>query len=100
MKPALTPARAARAVAAAGQVFEVPPREIIGRLRLPAIVRARQALTAALYQTCATSYPQLGQLLNRDHTTVLYSVRVARQAAATDPDYAERLACIVDACRA
>lgn len=100
MKPALTPDRVARATLAAARAFEVPPREIIGRCRLSSVVRARQALACALYQVYETSYPQLGDLLNRDHTTVLYSVRAAKHDADADPDYAERLARIVAACRA
>lgn len=100
MKPTLTPDRVAHAVLAAARAFEVPPREIIGRCRYHTIVRARQALTVALYDSYATSYPQLGRLLNRDNSTLICSVRKARLNAAADPDYAERLARIVDACRA
>lgn len=100
MKPAITPDRVARAALAAARAFEVPPREIIGRLRFRAVVRARQALTCALYQAYQTSYPQLGQLLNRDNSTLIYSVRKAKRDAAADPDYAERLARIVAACQA
>ena len=100
MKPALTPDRIARATLAASRAFEVPPRAIISRRRLPTIARARQALYAALYRACETSYPQLGRLLNRDHTTVLYGVREAEADAAADPDYAERSARVVAACQA
>jgi chromosomal replication initiation ATPase DnaA len=100
MKPALTPDRIAHAVVAAGRAFEVAPRAIISRRRLPSITRARMALYAALYRACETSYPQIGRLLNRDHTTVLYGVREAERDAAADPDYAARLARIVEACRA
>lgn len=100
MKPALTPERVAHAVLAASRAFEVPPRAIISRRRQPDIVLARQALTAALYQAYQTSYPQLGRLLNRDNSTLIYSVRKARRDAAADPDYAERLARIVAACQA
>lgn len=99
MKPALTPDRIARAAVAAGRAFEVSPRAVISRLRLPAVVRARQALYAALYRTCESSYPQIGRLLKRDHTTVLYGVREAEADAATDPDYADRLARVMEACR-
>jgi chromosomal replication initiation ATPase DnaA len=100
MRPALTPERIARAAQAAGRAFEISPHAIIGRRRLPAIVRARLALYAALYRVCETSYPQLGRLLNRDHSTILYGVREAERDAATDPDFAAALACVMEACRA
>ena len=99
MKPTLTPKRVARAVVAASRAFEVPPRDIIGRLRFRDVVRARQALTCALYQAYETSYPQLGRLLNRDNSTLIHSVRKARGDADADPDYADRLARIIAACQ-
>lgn len=97
MRPALTPERIARAALAAGRAFDVPPRTIIGRRRLPAIVRARLALYAALYRACETSYKQIGRLLNRDHTTVLYGVREAERDAAADPEFAAALAQVIAA---
>lgn len=99
MKPALTPARIAHATQVASAAFEVPIRALIGRQRQKPIARARLALYAGLYRGCETSYPEIGQLLERDHTTVLYGVREAEAEAAADPDYAERLARIVAACQ-
>jgi chromosomal replication initiation ATPase DnaA len=98
MKPSLTATRLDRAITTAAQVFAVPRPELIGRCRIVPVARARLALYAALYQACETSYPELGSRLNRHHTTVLAGVRKAEHEAAADPDYAERLTCIVAAC--
>jgi chromosomal replication initiation ATPase DnaA len=100
MKPPLTATRLDRAITTAAQAFAVPRREITSRCRLAPIARARLALYAALYQACATSYPELGARLGRHYTTVLSGVREAERAAGADPDYAERLARIVAACEA
>lgn len=99
MRPALTPERMARATLAASHAFEVPIRAITSRLRQPPIARARLALYAALYRTCETSYPELGRLLDRDHTTVLYGVREAEREAASDPEFAAALVRIMEALR-
>lgn len=92
MKPALTADRIQQAAEAAARAFEVPAREILGRCRIPAVTRARQALYAALYDACETSYPELAWRLQRDHTTLLYGVRKARALADSDSDYAAALA--------
>lgn len=100
MKPTLTPERIASATTTASRAFEIPIRALLGRGRQKSIARARLALYAGLYRACETSYPEIGRLLKRDHTTVLYGVREAEAAAVADPDYAERLARIVAACQA
>lgn len=90
MKPALTQSRIDRAIDAAAQAFEVPPREIAGRCNVRSVSRARQALWAALYGVCETSYPELAWKLQRNSSTILVGVRAAERASA-DPDYADRV---------
>lgn len=97
MRPALTPERIDRAVTAAAAAFEIPRREVVGRCRLPAVVRARHALYAALYRVCETSYPELSRYLRRDNTTILYGHRKAEALADRDADYADRMARIMAA---
>lgn len=97
MKPALTAERIERAAQTAARVFEVPAREVLSRLRVPSVARARMALYAALYDACETSYPELAWRLHRDHTTLLHGIRRAREWAATDPDYADRVRLIMAA---
>jgi chromosomal replication initiation ATPase DnaA len=92
MKPALTTERLARAADITAKVFEVPHRELLSYLRIPAVTRARQAMYAAIYDACETSYPEMARRLNRDHTTLVYGVKRAREMAADDSDYAVALA--------
>jgi hypothetical protein len=47
---------------------------LLGRCRTASVARAREELYAALRKT-ALSYPEVGYLVDRDHTTVLYAVR-------------------------
>jgi chromosomal replication initiation ATPase DnaA len=91
MRPALTPARVASAIVEAAAAFEVPARELTGRCRLPRVAHARQALYAALYTSCETSYPELAAALHRDHTTLIYGCKRAALLAARDHDYAAAL---------
>jgi len=92
MKPSLTTERIERGVQEAARVFEVPHREILSKIRVPSITRARMALYAAIYDACQTSYPEMAWRLQRDHTTLLHGVKRARQMAEDDSEYAVALA--------
>jgi chromosomal replication initiation ATPase DnaA len=92
MRPALTSERVTRAADEAAKVFEVPQREILGRLRIPSVARARQAMYAALYDGCQTSYTEMAWRLDRDHSTLVYGVKRARALAADDSEFAVALA--------
>lgn len=92
MKPALTLERVTRAASEAARVFEVPQREILGRVRVPSVSRARQAVYAALYDGCQTSYQEMAWRLDRDHSTLVYGVKRAREMAEDDTDFAAALA--------
>jgi chromosomal replication initiation ATPase DnaA len=88
MRPALTLERVTRAADEAAKVFEVPTREILGRLRIPSVARARQAMYAAIYDACETSYKEMAWRLDRDHSTLVYGVKRARAMAADDSEFA------------
>lgn len=60
-------------------VHSVEPREILGESRCKAIAHIRQEVMWLLKQEDRWSLPQIGQFLNRDHTSVLHGVR-AHQA--------------------
>ena len=92
MKPALTSERVTRATDITAKVFEVPQREILSYIRIPSVTRARQAMYAAIYDACETSYPEMARRLGRDHTTLVYGVKRAREMAAADSEYAVALA--------
>lgn len=99
MKPALTTERIERAVQEVARIFEVPHREILSKIRVPSITRARLALYAAIYDGCQTSYPEMAWHLQRDHTTLVYGVKRARAMAADDSEYAVALARVRDVVR-
>lgn len=88
MRPALTTERIERGVQEAARVFEVAHREILSKVRVPSVTRARLALYAAIYDGCQTSYPEMAWRLKRDHTTLVYGVKRARAMADDDPEYA------------
>ncbi len=92
MKPSLTSERIERGVQEAAKVFEVPHREILSKVRVPSITRARMALYAAIYDACQTSYPEMAWRLKRDHTTLIHGVKRARAMAEDDNEYAVALA--------
>lgn len=91
MKPALTMTRISRVLDAAAQVFDVPRRAIAGNSRTRGAARARQAVYAALYFGCHTSFADVGKALGRDHSTVIYGVQQAEALSKWDEDYAAAL---------
>lgn len=97
MKPSLTPARILSAIETASKVFEVPRKEIVSRNRMARVSEARQAVYAALYRSCATSLPEIGQTFRRDHTTIAYGIRRIEARARADRDYETALVQIAQA---
>lgn len=54
--------------------------EMLGRRRTTQIVRARQEFYVALRRK-GFSYPEIGRIVGRDHTTVLHACRGLRVAS-------------------
>lgn len=48
---------------------------MLGRSQSPRVVAARQELWATLRCCLRMSYPEIGRLTSRDHTTVMHGVR-------------------------
>ena len=57
------------------EVSGVPLERLLGRDRHKSVARARVHLYAVLRET-GLSYPQIGQILDRDHTTVLKQLQL------------------------
>lgn len=53
---------------------DIPTENLRGRSRRADIVRARHAAMYAVRQHTDLSYPAIGRLFNRDHTTVIHAV--------------------------
>lgn len=52
--------------------------EVLSASRHPRIVRARHRLWMILRDTLDLSYPELGALFDRDHTTIMSGVKKCR----------------------
>lgn len=63
--------------------YGMKPALILGRSRQPNVVRARQEAAWEL-RKLNLSYPQIGAVLDRDHTTVMAAVRKV-EAQRTQP---------------
>ena len=58
------------------EYFSLPPEEITGSKRKPALVFARQTAMYLCREILGTSYPVLGQIFEgKDHSTVIYSIK-------------------------
>lgn len=77
------------------ELFCVHQRDLLGDYRFRFVARARQALYLALRRR-GWSYHRIGQLLNRDHSTVMYGVQIALEIERRDPEYARKVALITD----
>lgn len=72
--------------------FHVPVATLRSRSRQRGVARARQVAMYLARKLTGASYPALGRLFNRHHTSVLTSVRRATQALATDQAFATTVA--------
>jgi transposase len=59
--------------------YSVSTQAVLGVRRSSDVVKPRQVLMALAYRNTRLSYPQIGERLSRDHTTVLHGVRVAQE---------------------
>lgn len=67
-----------RVLAAVAKEFATSAPQILSARRDRGIVRARQALCYILRERLNWTLGEIGNFVNRDHTTVLYAVRQAR----------------------
>lgn len=73
----------------AAEIFGVEPAALTGRSRSQHVAWARQALMWALPQRYAgLSSLEIGRLLHKDHSTVLYGQEAAERRRESDPRYA------------
>ena len=77
-------------VAHAADLFGIAMRDILSNRRALPYCKARWALMRALRDGRECSLPHIGEVLNRDHTTIMHGLTRAQELYATDPDYAEK----------
>lgn len=71
--------------------FEVPAAEIRGRRKTQRVAWARQAAMWMMRERLGVSFPRIGQLLRRDHSTVQHGVRAMAARIAADADVAQAM---------
>jgi chromosomal replication initiator protein len=71
-------------LAIAAEAFDISPEEILGRAQPQRIARARHAFVFVARNTLAESFPRIGRVLGRDHTTVISSLRRAEALIVRD----------------
>lgn len=72
------------------ELFDLDPKDLIGRKRKRSVTRARFALYAALRQR-GWSYPAIGKFIGRDHATIIHGVRKADYLMEHDRSYEEKI---------
>jgi chromosomal replication initiation ATPase DnaA len=81
-------------VSATSFMFGVDRVDLFGSNRTARVAEARQVLAWALRQA-NWSLESIGDFLHRDHTTIMYAVRVVERKAERSARFAERLAVLV-----
>jgi hypothetical protein len=75
--------------------FGVSVDAVIGRSRLMPIVRARQVSAYLIHENTKLSYPRIGGVLGRDHTTILHACRVVSDCSPVLLEAAAKVAAAV-----
>ena len=76
-------------------MFCVHPRDLIGPYRFKFLMLPRFALSKALRMRGWT-LPEIGRLMNRDHTTIIYQVKEAEYFMGRDPEYAAKIKALAE----
>ena len=77
-------------VANVARVFSVPTRHIVSRSNLKEYARPRLALYWLGRERFGYSYPQIGRILHRDHSTVVDGYRRAMKLREDDELFRDR----------
>lgn len=78
------------------RTFGLTKEEIAGRARKQPIVRARHAFCLAARKLTDTPLTGIGAMVNRDHTTVMHSIKAAEILAEADAVFGDRITQIFD----
>lgn len=82
-------------LAKASAIMGVSVESILSKDRHRKIAHARQAVAYTLRLVKGTSYPQIGRVLKRDHSTVMHAANVCGDRAARGGEFAGQLAQLV-----
>lgn len=80
-------ARVADIITLAAEMAAIDRKVLVGRSRFRRVVRVRQACML-LARENGHSYPTIGRMFDRDHSTIIHGCEVAEDYTARDPVYA------------
>lgn len=81
--------KAARIITESANHFGLTTADLTGRDRHLTVVRARHIAMTIVRDKLGMSYPQIGELFGRDHTTVLTAVKFAVIERERSPAWAD-----------
>ncbi len=67
--------------------FEISPEKILSKSRKAEVVKARKIFQFILRRHCKLTYEEIGRKTNRDHSSVIYSVRKIDEKSQQSPVY-------------
>lgn len=76
----------------AADFFGVPVAELTGRNRSAKIALPRQIVMYVMREELGASLPQIGQILDRDHTTVIHGIERVMTEMERDPNLVQTIA--------
>jgi chromosomal replication initiation ATPase DnaA len=62
-------------IIAASRISEVSTADILSARRMKHITLVRHIVYKLTYELCPYSFPQMGRMLNRDHTTIISGIK-------------------------
>lgn len=78
------------------QVFNLNEGDLECKRRFSALARPRQAAYLACQQLTTASFPRIGRHFGyRDHTTIMYGVKKARERMTADEQYAAQVEAVI-----
>ena len=83
-------------VVTTGQFTGITPDQILSERREPTWVEARHIVCFLSVQLTGYSYPKIGHILSRDHTTIIYGNKKIQEKIKTDPELRDLVGRIVD----
>ena len=74
--------------AAVYKKYDISRDDLVGKKRTKEIAKARHVAIYLIRDITEMSYPNIGKIFDRDHTTILSSLDVVAKSITTDPLYA------------
>lgn len=89
----MAPTDTAEMIRAGAEIFMTTERDVIEPANFKHISACRKAIMVAMHQRGLT-YSAIARRMKRNHATVMYAVRTARERMQQDAGYAEKVSLI------